>query len=371
MDNLVTVTIESLSYHGGRGVGRFDGKVIFVPFTAPGDEVQVRITEDKGRFFEGEVVEMRTPSPSRREPPCKVFGECGGCRWQHVTYEEQLKQKEQIIKSSFRAFEKKCGAVDYKPIVGSPEEWHYRNRIQLHIENGKMGFYARKSRRVVEFDQCWIAEQALNEKYQSLEAENYDNGERLELAITTTGDLVERKSGRDPEAAYFSQVNTAQNSQLITATIEAVRKETPQFIFDLYCGTGNFTFPLQQQFPEAKITGVELSKQNLSFARALDPQQKIRWAQSDVADFLKEVKPGKPTLVVLDPPRTGCDKTVIQQLLRTKPETIAYISCNPTTLARDLSLLAESSIYQIEFVQGFDMFPQTEHVETLSLLRRR
>lgn len=371
MKNLVTVTIESLTYHGGRGVGRFDGKVIFVPFTAPGDVAQVQITEDKGRFFEGEVVEILTPSTSRREAPCSVYGECGGCRWQHLAYEEQLKQKEQIIKSSFRSFEKKLGAVTYKPIVGSPSEWHYRNRIQLHAENETLGFYARKSRRVVSFEHCWITEEKLNKKYSTLKAQDFTPGERVELAVTTSGSVDVRKSGRDPEAAYFSQVNTAQNAQLITAVIETLQGESPQNIFDLYCGSGNFTFPLQNQFPESKITGVELSRQNLSFAKQLDPQQKIRWVQSDVADFLKEVKSLSHTLVVLDPPRVGCEKSVVEQLLRLKPEVIMYISCNPTTLARDLMTLAESQLYQCEFVQGFDMFPQTEHVETLSLLRRR
>ncbi len=371
MDNLVTVKIESLSYHGGRGVGRFDGKVIFVPFTAPGDEVQVRITEDKGRFFEGEVVEILSSSQARREAPCSVYGECGGCRWQHVSYDEQLQQKEQIIKSSFRSFEKNHGPLVYKPIVASPSEWHYRNRIQLHVENEKMGFYARKSRRVVSFDHCWITENTLNKKYSALNVKDFQDGERVELALTTAGDVDVRKSGRDPEAAYFSQVNSAQNSQLITATLEAIRHESPQNVFDLYCGSGNFTFPLREQFPDSKITGVELSRQNILFAKQLDPQQKIRWAQSDVADFLKEVKPLPHTLVVLDPPRVGCDKSVLQQLLRLKPEVIMYISCNPTTLARDITTLVESQLYTPEFVQGFDMFPQTEHVESLSLLRRR
>jgi len=371
LDNFITVKIESLSYHGGRGVGRFDGKVIFIPFTAPGDEILARITEDKGRFFEGEVVEILLESPLRRKAPCTVFGDCGGCRWQHVTYEEQLKQKELIIKSSFRAFEKKFGELKYKPIVASPDEWHYRNRIQLHIDQGNIGFFARKSRRVVDFDHCWISEQSLNEKYLSLDASHYGNGERLELAITTKGDITERKSGRDPEEASFSQVNTAQNKQLIDAVLENIANEKPEAVLDLYCGSGNFTLPLSEQFPSAKITGVELSKQNLSFARQLDPQQKIRWVQSDVADFLKEVSPAKSTLVLLDPPRVGCDKMVLKELLRVHAETLVYISCNPTTLARDLTPFVESNLYKIEFIQGFDMFPQTEHVETLSLLRRR
>ncbi len=368
----IDLTIDSLSYHGGRGVGRHEGRVVFVPFTAPGDIVKVKITADKGRFLEGEIVEVLSASEKRREPPCEVFGHCGGCRWQHIEYAEQLIQKQNIIKSSFRTYEKKFEALQLKEIIPADSEWNYRNRVQLHSDGKQIGFYKRGSRDVVAIENCKIAESTLNDDLKKLIPKDFSGEQKLEIALTEDQRLVRRLGSQPPESSYFSQVNTAQNRKLIDTVLGVLQTLPESEVLDLYCGAGNFTFPIADLWPKQKITGIELSAQNIAYAKGKSKEHhNIEWETADVARYLKKLATLRAKTVVLDPPRLGCDREVIAQLLRLQPENILYISCNPTTLARDLSLMRESGRYVPSFVQGFDMFPQTEHVECLSLLRRR
>ncbi len=369
----VQLTIDSVSYNGGRGVGRFDGKVVFVPFTAPGDTILAKITADKGRFFEAELVEILTPGPTRREAPCPAFSSCGGCSLQHIDYQEQLRQKQLILQSSFRQFEKNLGAVSFQPFVPSPQEWNYRNRIQLHSDGKQWGYFERGSNSIIQIEQCHIAEERINKKLSQLSAQDFAKQKKLELALTENGHLDLRFGSLPPEHAYFSQVNTSQNHNLLAATLRILSEMKPGPLIDLYCGAGNFTLPIAEMWPEQEVTGVELSKQNIAFAKTKCENRKISvsWHNCDVAVYLRTLATLRAKTVVLDPPRLGCEKTVIDQLIRLTPEYILYVSCNPMTLARDLSLLCASGRYDLRSVQGFDMFPQTEHMEVLSVLQKR
>lgn len=366
LGEIVEITIESLAYFGGRGVGRLQGVVIFVPGVAPEDRWRVRITAVKSRFLEAEAVELLQAGAARREPPCPVAGRCGGCSWQHVQYRVQIEQKEKILRDALRKIAK-TQSLNWRPFIPAPEEFHYRNRIQIQVREGRRGFFAARSRDLVEFDQCWIAEEKLNQRLAELKEHELAGSKRLELAVQTDGSVRMMENERDPEAALFSQVNTAQNQQLIQAMLAAIQS-TPDWILDLYCGSGNLTLPLKEKFPNAKIVGVELSRSSIERARSVAPE--IGWEAGDVARILSNLRPDSGAgLIVMDPPRLGCATEVIEQVLRQSPRQIVYISCNPTTFARDAERLIADSRYRIESVQGLDMFPQTEHVELICSLR--
>lgn len=353
------LTIDSLSYSGGRGVGRFNGQVVFVPRTAPGDVVRVRVTADKGRFLEAEVVELRTPSVQRREPPCPVANRCGGCPWQHVTYDEQIRQKEKILSDSLR----RLSGFRTLEFLRAAEEFHYRNRVQVQVRGAQRGFFAHGTRDLVAIEKCYIAEPEVNAAIAALGA---GADSRVEIALTEDGHTHVTPTGeRRPEAAFFAQVNRAQNEVLKKQVVELVEGE-PEWIFDLYAGTGNITEPLRRAFSRARLTAVELSRAMVDRARG----QSVEWIAGDVGKVLrKRERPRGKGLVVLDPPRPGCDREVTDALARLFPEQIVYVSCNPSTFARDAERLVAKG-YRLETVQGLDMFPQTEHVELLASFRR-
>jgi 23S rRNA (uracil1939-C5)-methyltransferase len=361
------LTIDSLSYSGGRGVGRHQGLVVFVPDTAPGDQVRVRVRTRKPRFVEAEVVERLRDSPHRRVPPCPVAGRCGGCSWQHVVYAEQVVQKEKILRDSLR----RLPPAEWRPFLSAPAEFHYRNRVQLHIQGGRWGFYAKGSRELVAVSQCWIAEERINAGLRDLPAAAPAGASRLELALTEDGDLILTAGARDPHAALFAQVNSAQNERLKKVVTESIAVAEPDWLMDLYCGAGNLTWPLVERYPNKTLTAVELSRASVARARekAALARLSVDWRVGDVAAVLAELSPRSGQgVVVLDPPRTGCERDVIEQLLRHEPGQILYVSCNPATFARDAERLVASGRYTLQAVQGLDMFPQTEHVELIASL---
>ncbi len=337
--------------------------MVFVPGTAPGDVVNVRITNRKPRFLEGEVVEIIEAGPSRRQPPCAVADSCGGCCWQHVDYPEQIRQKEKILRDSLRKVEK-LQPFTWGEFIPAPEEFHYRNRVQLHVRGGKFGFFSKGTHDLVPITRCWIAEDKINYRIAKLTAAELTSP-RLEIAVRTDGEMVLMSDQRDPEEALFSQVNTAQNENLIRL-LESSIKIQPDWILDLYCGSGNLTKPLAKKFPGTSILAADLSRTAIELAPKL---ANVNFQAGDVAKILREfqVKPGAG-LIVLDPPRTGCEPDVIHELVRLNPKQIVYISCNPTTFARDAERLLANGQFRVESVQGLDMFPQTEHVELISSL---
>lgn len=362
---IIELTIDSLSYNGGRGVGRYEGVVVFVPDTAPQDLVRARVVEKKPRFWQAELVEILKPSPARRTAPCPVFERCGGCSWQHINYSTQVEQKQKILKDSLRGLNK-FGEFEMLPFLQAPQEFNYRNRIQVHTRGGKFGFFAKRSRDLVTFDQCLISENAINDQLKNLKP--IEDG-KTEIAVTETGEVRVMPGGRDPEAALFSQVNTAQNEALKKCMREMIASK-PEWIMDLYSGSGNLTFPLSDQFPEVPVLSVELSRVAVERGQALSKERKnLRWQAGDVEAVLHREKPLKgPGLVVLDPPRTGVSQQVVHELLRLRPQQIIYVSCNPSTFARDAERLVASGRFRLVKVMGVDMFPQTEHVELIASL---
>lgn len=366
------LTIDRLAYHSGHGVARHLGFVVFVPFTAPGDKVLAKVDELHASYGEARLVKLVEASPHRRQPPCPVAGRCGGCPWQQVTYPEQLNQKQQLLSAALRKALEESGS-SLLPLVAAPEEFRYRNRIQLHRHGKDLGYYAYGSRELVEIEDCWIAEDALVKKFSQVRARSKQPGlpneERVEIARLKTGEIELRAENTDASLSQFSQVNEAQNQRLIELLLNAVKGRSFEHVFDLYCGSGNLTFPLADAFPDALVTGVELSREMIRAASAasalLKRKSPISWKAENVALFLKSQRTRPKTLVVLDPPRPGCDGAVRESVLRLAPQQILYVSCNPTTLARDLEFWMKNGGYKLESAQGIDMFPQTAHLEAI------
>jgi len=365
------VTIDRLAY-GGEGVGRNEGKVIFVPGTAPGDKVLVRVTSDGGRFERGQLVSLLEKSPTRVEPLCPVFGTCGGCQWQHLSYATQVKMKAEIVHETLV----RMGQIVHPPvlpIISASDPWNYRRRIQLKIDpEGKIGFYAAKSHQVVPFEECKIADPQLNKKLAEIRlgAEKFESG--FELLMSNHGVEVIKDSGGEK---VFSQVNREQNRHLIDTVINFVFGNAHKAfterntLVELYAGSGNFTFPLAEK--AGRLIAVEENPCAIEKAELESQARKIsniQWIKGSAEWGLKKIYRRKIAVdtLVLDPPRRGAHE-ILDLIPLIRPRTIVYVSCDPTTLARDLKVLVRRH-YRLDKVQPIDMFPQTYHIESVASL---
>ncbi len=374
----IEISIDRLAYHSGHGVGRYQGMVVFVPFTAPGDHILARVVELHSSYAVADLLKIEVESPARRTAPCSVAGTCGGCKWQHVTYQEQVKQKQEQLVSALHRLNK-SHSLPILPMIPAPAEFHYRNRIQIHRHGEKLGFYASGSHRLVEINECLLAEQEINSALETVRTRHLKphapDKERVEIARLQNGELdIRPASQQDGGDGRFAQVNEAQNSVLISVLVKAIKAIPFASAVDLYCGSGNLTFPLAEKLPSTPLLGVEASPYLVDLAKRRQGSQSlfqnIEWAAQTCATFLRSWKrPPGPLLVVLDPPRPGCDRETRQAIGKLRPQQIIYISCNPTTLARDLEPWLNSDAYEVEFIQGLDMFPQTAHLEAIASLQ--
>lgn len=423
------MTIDRLSY-GPAGVGRLDGKAVFVPETAPGDVIEVRIEEEKKGYAKGRVSTLLTASPFRRQPPCPYVQRCGGCPWQHLTYEEQLRSKEALVQEQLRRIGG-LSEVPLLPILPSPHEWRYRHRIRLHVEqNTRLGFSPPRSHAVVEIQDCliawegvaahldlareWVAalrtpvvqlelaisdgavkpgseQEAPNvvmigEARGSLHPADTHTGERflaahpqcVGLRISghgwrrTWGDtsltLFSEESVLTARDGAFTQVNPAANRVLTMSLLQLCAVHGEQRVVELYCGAGNFSVALARGARE--LVGIEQNGAAIAGARANAERAGLtntRFVHDSALAGVQHLLKSRVQcdVVVLDPPRTGAAE-VIDTLPQLGASTIAYVSCDPTTLARDLRRLQHHG-YRLHAVQPIDMFPQTYHVETIAV----
>jgi 23S rRNA (uracil1939-C5)-methyltransferase len=414
--------------HGGRGIGRHEGKAVFVPLVAPGDLIDCRVVKSKKRFAEAELIEILVPSPLRREPPCPFFGACGGCQWQHLPYPEQLRWKgqnfsDQLVRS------KRVQADRIKPIVAAPEEWRYRNRVQLKthfFDDGlAIGFYRHGSHNVVDIDHCRLVAPPIQKVLSLLredlqEVENSESVEQIDLACGDDGTVrlllhihpegyeslrgwlqtfaasyqlnaciksvgqgsVEIVHGEgeltvsidQPALALrygpggFVQVNSSQNRAMVSNMLELLDLKGHEKILDLFCGMGNFSLPLARR--AGHVVGIEDYAPSIDMARLnaeANQVKNVEFFAADASAIMDRFKGENLDLVVLDPPRTG-NYDLVNQLLPLKPKRILYVSCDPATLARDLVPLVSGG-YEVISSQAFDLFPQTWHIESMTLLK--
>jgi len=374
---------------GGLGLAHAHGGTVFVALAAPGDLLKVRIDRVRGKTAFASVVEVLAPSPVRVEPPCPYFGRCGGCDFQQLSYEAQLQAKAEIIRDCLHRIAR-LQALPEILVVASPQEWRYRARTNWQVDPGKrtVGYFERGTHRVCDVADCAVLlpelEQVLERiraalgtgqaiDFTEIEAVAGDEGVSVEPAVAgfQTHDVVRRIGNENYQfsAKAFFQINHALLQSLVSAAIGDISGETA---VDLYCGVGLFTLPLARRF--SQVTAVESSalacryaRRNLSnadLANALVVNEKVvAWMRQSARTIKAR------DFVLLDPPRTGAEPEVVQGILALQPRRIAYVSCDPATLARDLKDLLAGD-YSLESIAAFDMFPQTHHVETVVCLLR-
>jgi 23S rRNA (uracil1939-C5)-methyltransferase len=420
--NDLTLEIDALSY-GPYGIGRADGKAVMVPSTAPGDAVVATIVESKDRYAVGTLVRLLRPSALRQIPPCPYVNECGGCSWQHLSYDAQLRAKEQSVGDALRRIGK-LERFELRPIIASPEPYHYRRRIRLQRHAGEIGFYRPFSHDLVAIDRCLIADENLNRAIAPLrrwvseistpiehvEAVTGEGSEETVAVAETASDfvpsdgracealvngsavrgLILRSRGRrrtwgcttlsletEPdltlriEADVFLQVNAQGNRRLIRELLNIGEFADQHRVLELYCGAGNFTLPIARRVRQ--VMAVEGYRRSIDGGIGCAERNRIGnidWVCAPVPDTVARLKKRGESFsrIVLDPPRAGA-KGIAPDLALLRADKILYVSCNPTTLARDVAALAQYG-YTLETVQPIDLFPHTFHVEAIAVLRR-
>ncbi len=404
----IDLQLEKLTY-GGDAMGRLeDGRAIFVPFGLPGERVRVRLTEEKRNFARGEIVEILEASPQRILPRCKHFGVCGGCQYQNLPYEEQLKAKTEILRDQLR----RIGKIENPPVQGmlpSPSPWNYRNHVQFHLtEEGNLGYVMAQIPAVFAIEECHLPENFLNGIWPQLAFEPGTNVERVSLRAGKDDDsmlILESSSSEAPEleieaelsvahvfeedavviaghdhivisvlardfrvsAASFFQVNTAMAEKMVKHLLSRIPASISTTILDVYCGAGLFSAFLAPRCE--RILGIESSPSACEdFSFNLDEFDNVELYEGLAEDVIPHLDV-KPDIILVDPPRAGLEKQVVDGILNMNPQLIAYVSCDPSTLARDAGRLINGG-YRLKDVTPFDLFPQTSHIESISVFER-
>ncbi|WP_019155244.1 23S rRNA (uracil(1939)-C(5))-methyltransferase RlmD [Robertmurraya massiliosenegalensis] len=440
------LTIKRLGING-EGVGYFKRQVVFVPGALPGEEVVVEATKVQPKFAEGRIKKIRKKSPYRVQPPCPVYEECGGCQLQHLRYDQQLKEKRDIVIQSLERHTKlPVAQLDIRDTIGMDDPWNYRNKSQFQVgsRDGQIlaGLYGINSHKLVNIQQCVVqhpltnkATEAVKRILQDLNIPIYNeqtrkgmvrtivarvgiqtgelqivlitaqknlpqkevlvqkikqavpevksivqnvNGQKTSLifgedSVTLEGaDFIQETLGDlqfELSARTFFQLNPEQTIRLYNEVKDAAKLTGSEKVVDAYCGVGTIGLWIADKAGE--IRGMDIIRESIEDAKKNAERHNIKHAQYVVGKaeevMPKWVKEGwRPDVVIVDPPRTGLDQQLLKTILQVKPKKVVYVSCNPSTLAKDMAILAPK--YKVEYMQPVDMFPQTAHVECISQL---
>lgn len=362
-----------------------DGRVVFLWFAAPGELVEATVEREYPDYLEAVLTRVLEPSPERVEPRCPLFGECGGCQLQHLTYEAQLRAKELVVREQLR----RIGGLDdapVRPIVGAENPWSYRNHLRLSTGRkfGDVGFISRRGHGLLKVESCPIADPWVNEILPQLQGHGAGLHQVQVRHSAATGSFLinpevpgvpfptgqksylERLAGHDfvVSASAFFQVNAAQAEQMARLVGEALPPKG-RLLVDAFAGVGTFARIFADRFQ--RVIAIEESDSAARDARVnLRPVPNARIHIGKVEHLLPAFE-DHPDAVVLDPPRPGCAPPVLDALIRYRPAVVVYVSCNPATLARDLRTLVDGG-YRLDWVTPLDMFPQTGHIECVSRL---
>ena len=413
---------------GGKGLGRYENKVYFVKYAAPNEIVRVEVLKEKRDYGEGRVVEVLIPSSSRVEPLCPHFGVCGGCQLQHIAYEEQVKQKVEIFKEQLQRLGK---IKEIPPVeaIPSPQPYGYRIRVQFHVDSGKLGFVEDETLReqkgygeIVDIERCPVLHPKLEDLIPDLKRISKDfptiseihitySPTRDEAVVKLVGELklsqlkkvkeeylpnwvvgvgsykrVGRELiriefvGRDYtfiETKGYKYRLTAesfvQNNYLLWEKFIEVATEGDKrgFCLDTFCGIGFFSIPLSE-----KAFFVEGSDMNpyavadANYNAKINGRPNAQFIKATPSQHMKRYLDREVDTVVFDPPRSGLDKRDLEVLKELKPDRIVYISCNPSTLARDLGKILRWGDYSYKKAYLIDLFPQTAHIESVNILEK-
>lgn len=401
------VELTALAY-GGDALGRLpDGRAVFVPFGLPGERVRVELIVEKRGHARGRLLEVLRPSPQRITPICRHFGVCGGCHYQHLPYARQLEIKRQILTEQL----KRIGGIERPPVeamVAAPQPLNYRNTIQFHVSpNGKLGFIEVYSPEVLEISECHLPLPGINEVWPNLAVEPTSGLERIHLRAGANDEVMLVLEGTQPlppefvlelplsavylgtegpyvlageehvfvrvlgrdfrlSAGSFFQVNLAQAEAMVRYLLDQLTLSEKMTLLDVYCGVGLFSAFLAPRVKQC--VGIEVSDTACrDFVYNLEEFDNVTLYNGAAEEILPQLDLQAEVLVV-DPPRVGIAPRALDAILDLRPEMIAYISCDPATLSRDLKRLLKGG-YRLERVTPFDMFPQTYSIESISLLR--
>jgi 23S rRNA (uracil1939-C5)-methyltransferase len=394
--------------HGGDALGRHEGKVIFVPYAIPGETVRAQVIEDKGHYAFGRLVEVLEPSPHRVDPPCPYFGpdKCGGCQWQHIAYDTQLRLKAEILADQLQRIGRFEGTM-VSPTLPDESGWMYRNHAQFRASpGGGLGFQKASGSEVIAIDYCLILHPLLSDLYGLIDLDVEGLIRLILRAGTATGDRLvgfEMEDDMPPalmsdeevscvmllnqggyanligdnmiteivaghtyrvSASSFFQVNTPQAAELVRLAMDYLDLQGDETVLDAFCGVGLFTLPLADQ--TELVIAVESSPSAVDdLLENTEGYDNVEIVEGVVEDVVPEIAVPLDA-ALLDPPRGGVEREAMRALVELEPDRIVYVSCDPATLARDAKRLRNSG-YRLVETQPVDMFPQTYHVESVSL----
>ena len=393
--------------YGGETLGRLpDGRAVFVPFGWPGEAARVRLVEEKRGYARAELLEILRPSPGRIDPRCKHFGRCGGCHYQHMPYQAQLEAKAEILRDQLVRIGKLQDPL-VLPTVPSPLPFNYRNTVQFSLTGqGELGYHEAVGDRVFPIEECHLPEEPLNQLWPQLDFEALPGMERVGLRLGVGEDilLALESSAIDPpdlsveelpvsvvhlspagslvlagsdhvvmhvlgrsfrvSARSFFQVNTPMAEALVDHLLAELDLTAADTVLDVYAGVGLFSAFLASRV--GRLVAIEESQ------TACDDFE-VNLAEFDHVELYEgsaqEVLPvlaADPQAIVVDPPRPGLHRAVIDAILELSAPVLVYVSCDPATLARDARRLVVGG-YRLEKVTPFDLFPQTYHIESVSI----
>lgn len=404
MANELELTLSGMAY-GGESFGRDDeGRMVFVPFALPDEQVRVRLRDEHKRWARADLLEVLEPSEQRIQPRCIHFGECGGCHYQHLEYADQLHAKQAIVVEQME----RIGGFISPPVletVASPHSWNYRNQMQFHLgSTGKLGLMRQGQPGVLVLQECHLPLPAVDELWPMIQVEEQEDIQRvgirtdteggtmvvfqalespsLEIEVLSDASVVWSTPGGwqvlagDPALQMqvlgqpfqvspdaFFQVNAGLLPVLVQLVLDAARVEPGQLALDLYAGVGLFSLFLAER--GAKVIAIETSPVAcVDFEVNLDAYPDIELYEAQVEAALSAIDP-RPDVIVADPPRAGLGREVIELILAKSPARLVYVSCDPATMARDSKQLAAAGL-RLEQIQPVDLFPQTYHIETVS-----
>ncbi len=452
----------------GKCIARVNDKVIFIPFAAPGDIVDIQVTKKRKSYLEGRITKFHTYSKERVTPSCSHFGLCGGCKWQHISYNDQLANKQKHVKDNFERIAK-VSVAEFLPIIGAENEYYYRNKLEFTFSDKRwltdmdiskedggpqntdgLGFHIPgRFDKILDIDHCYLQKDPSNDiriaireyaVHNNLDFYNVRNHEgflrNLIIRTSSTGDLMviivfryddldiktmlksiaeqfpeitslmyvvnekqndtiwdqdiksysgkpylleEMKSPDNTILKFkvgpvsFYQTNPDQANKLYQVAFDFADFKGNELVYDLYTGTGTIAAFIAKSVN--KVVGIEYVEEAIAGAKENAESNNINNIEFFAGDIVKVLTPefiesnGKPDIIITDPPRAGMHENIVKQLLLMEPEKIIYVSCNPSTQARDIKLLAHK--YDVIKSQPVDMFPQTHHVENVALLVKR
>lgn len=396
---LVPLELEITGFaSGARGIGRAeDGRIVFVDYALPGERVVAEVTADHADYMTATAVQVLRASPERVAPPCEYFGKCGGCQLQHANYPEQLRLKTGIVREQFvRIARMDADAVEaaVQPMLGMDDPWHYRNHMRFTVRrDGDVGFMQRGTHRFMRIDECAIALPRVNQILNQAQGRTMEARQlTIRVGEHTDEEMIQpklrwrpKRPGPRPESGQrsyresllgetyrvsgpaFFQVNTRQAERLVALALEQIEAVSPRVVVDGYAGVGTFAVQLAPRV-EQVITIEESAAAGDDAEVNLDGLTNVTRVVAKMEAALPGLTPS-PDVVIIDPPRAGLARPVVDAILESAAQRVVYVSCDPATLARDVRLLCDGG-FVLRNVQPIDMFPHTQHIECVTTLDR-